>query len=345
MTRLLSLSLAALGSAGACSSWSMEKAFRLSGRTLDLTPDDFPFGIGVVVSPRGSEGALKQKVRLGHVGVFFLPNSSAPRTEDDFHARIATLNEKGLSCDEQHLNGSHFPQPSGDPHRDLSIHRFCEWAAGNFATVAAVKQALHNVTVYSDSGSGNHHYVVRDSAGAAVLVEATDGRELTLHDDLNDGGTTGFGVVTNSPPFAEQLQRMRARLQEATPASGGWHSDERFQRLALVKAALPVPRSLPAAIAQTFSVMDTVDTPAGKQRGQDWATEYTVVGFVRDHQAPAMYWRTAQNQQVQRLNLPDLGLDKEGAQRLFMSIAEPSLAWFHDAATALRPVALRRESV
>ena len=55
------------------------------------------------------------------------------------------LNEVGLACDEQHLNSSAYPPPSGNASEDLSIHRFCEWAAGNFASVADVAQsvALH----------------------------------------------------------------------------------------------------------------------------------------------------------------------------------------------------------
>ena len=96
--------------------------------------------IGIVVVPRGSRGALGAPALFGHVGVFFLPNASA--TNEPFHARIAALNEKGLSCDEQHLNGSQYPAPTGDPTRDLSILRFCEWAAASFENVSEVKAHL-----------------------------------------------------------------------------------------------------------------------------------------------------------------------------------------------------------
>ena len=323
----------------ACSSFVMENTYVVSGRTLDLTPDDFPTGIGVTVAPRGSDGALGAPVRFGHVGVVFLPNSSAP-TADDWHARIAALNEVGLACDEQHLNSSAYPPPSGNASEDLSIHRFCEWAAGNFASVADVKAALAGVRVVADpvSGDADHHYVVRDASGAGLIVEATDGR-LAARDDLNDGGATGFGVVTNSPPIDEQIARARAILDEGSaPAPGGWTSTERFQRLALVKRAVPAPPDAAGAIAQAFAVLDTVDTPEGAQRGQDWVGEFTVAAFVRDHRNPAMYWRTARNQQVQRLRLADLDL-AEGAERAFVSIASPSLPWFSDAAASLRPSA------
>ena len=89
-----------------------------------------------------------------------------------------------------------------------------------------------NVIADSSSGDQLHHYVIRDSSGAAVLIEATDG-QLTLHDDLNDGGVTGFGVVTNARPFGQQLVHARRVFQGAAPARGGWRSMDRFQRLAL----------------------------------------------------------------------------------------------------------------
>eukprot|EP00316_Scyphosphaera_apsteinii_P002375 CAMPEP_0119321548 /NCGR_PEP_ID=MMETSP1333-20130426/55698_1 /TAXON_ID=418940 /ORGANISM="Scyphosphaera apsteinii, Strain RCC1455" /LENGTH=306 /DNA_ID=CAMNT_0007328549 /DNA_START=249 /DNA_END=1169 /DNA_ORIENTATION=- len=296
-----------------------------------------PFGIGLSVAPRGSDGALGAKVQLGHVGLFFMPNRSAPQ-EYDYHARIAALNQDGLSCDEQHLNGSQFMTPSGDPTRDLSIHRFCEWAAGNFASVAEVKTGLSTVRIIADpvSGGKDHHYVVRDGTGAALLVEATDGR-LRLFDDFNDGGQSGFGVVTNSPRFDVQMTAARRCVNTTMPAPGGWHSQDRFQRLAMVKSALPQPKDLQSAVAQTFAVMSTVSAPEGRQRGQDWIGEFTVAGFVRDHRAPTLYWRSARNPQIQRLRLADLDL-KEGAKRTYLSIAEPSLLWFHDATSTLLPV-------
>lgn len=317
----------------------MEDGFMLSGRTLDLCPDDMPFGVGLVAVPRGSDGALGEPSRYAHAGVIFLPNSSAPRASD-YHARIAALNEKGLSCDEQHLNGSKWMSPSGDPNRDLSIHRFCEWAAANFQTVAEVKQALGAVNVIADpeSGDANHHYVVRDASGTSVLIEAIDGR-LSLYDDLNDHGFTGFGVVTNSPTFDVQLALAKRRWNGTATGAvpGGWHSEARFQRLALVKAALPTPNDMPSAVAQCLAAMDTVSTPAGLQRDTDWVGELTVAGFVRDHRDPTIFWRTYRNQQLQRLRLADLDL-RVGSQRVYLSLAEPTgLPWFHDARGALHP--------
>ncbi len=328
------------GPCSACSSWLMD-AYALSGRTVDLCPDDVPYGLGIVVVPRGASGALGDAVRYGHVGLIFMPNASSPKAED-YHARITALNEKGLACDEQHLNGSTFMEPSGNPKRDLSIHRLCEWAAQNFETAAEVRAGLDAVTVVADpvSGDAHHHYVIRDASGASLVIEATDGR-LTLIDDGNDGGATGFGVATNSPTFDVQLAAARQLVHSSDqPAPGGWHSVDRFQRLCLAKGALPPPTDLRSAVAQAFTLMATVSTPAGAQRGQDWVGEHTVAGLVREHRDPSLYWRTSSNQLVQRLRLAELALDQGGARRLLplTAGAAPELPWFHDARAALRPM-------
>ena len=53
----------------------MENDFTLSGRTLDLCPGDMASGIGLVLAPRGSDGAFGAPVRYGHVGVIFMPKA------------------------------------------------------------------------------------------------------------------------------------------------------------------------------------------------------------------------------------------------------------------------------
>merc|ERR1712048_252033 len=145
----------------------------------------------------------------------------------------------------------------------------------NFRTCEDVRLALRDVRVVQgripggglDSG---HHYTMRDSNGTSLIVEVI-GREVITHIDHNDAGRTGFGVVTNSPPFPWQLealrqvQRKRAFARSAVSVPGNWYSDERFQRIWLLKSGMPHPGSLSAAVAQAFTVMDSVTVPMGAQ--------------------------------------------------------------------------------
>lgn len=90
-----------------------------------------------------------------------------------------------------------------------------------------------------------------------------------MYDDNNDGGATGFGVMTNEPSFPWQLEAMQLRQWKqrkygaAVAIPGSWYPDARFQRLALVKAAMPKPASLQEAVAQAVHVLNTVSVPEG----------------------------------------------------------------------------------
>eukprot|EP00444_Apocalathium_aciculiferum_P040483 CAMPEP_0183522084 /NCGR_PEP_ID=MMETSP0371-20130417/18164_1 /TAXON_ID=268820 /ORGANISM="Peridinium aciculiferum, Strain PAER-2" /LENGTH=373 /DNA_ID=CAMNT_0025720775 /DNA_START=31 /DNA_END=1152 /DNA_ORIENTATION=+ len=338
----------------ACSGWVMENDFRLSGRTLDNSPSEWlgRQGSGVAAVPRGTAGALGLRSFFGYVGFFALPNNTvAANTLAQEHVRMAALNEVGLSCDEQHLSESEYQTPIGDPSVDLPTHLICEWAAMNFRTCQEVREGLGKVKIVrgripggADSG---HHYTFRDASGASLVVEVVGG-QVNAYDDLNDGGKTGFGVITNSPPFPWQLESLRFLQQKRTFARpgtavpGAWYSDERFIRIWLVKSGMPRPRNLAAAVAQAFTVMDVVTIPMGLQMGTDSTPgdegDYTIWGAVYDHLRPAVYWRTAENYQPQRLSLADLDL-REGAPRRYLKLNSTALTWFADASPALLPVA------
>ena len=56
-----------------------------------------------------------------------------------------------------------------------------------------------------DVNFANGHWVLRDALGDGVVIEFIEGR-MKVYDDKNDGGTTGFGAMTNSPQFPWQAQ-------------------------------------------------------------------------------------------------------------------------------------------
>jgi len=333
----------------------MENDFRLSARTLDNPPTAWIArqGSAITVVPRGTTGALGLRGRFGYLGFFTLPNASMAATvqvSEPFRVRMAALNEAGLSCDEQHLDESEYQTPAGDAGVDLPTHLICEWAVMNFKYCKDVRQGLTEVRIVRGStpigADGGHHYTMRDASGASLVVEVVEG-EIHAYDDLNDGGNTGFGVITNSPPFPWQLeslrllQKKRSLARPAAVVPRSWYSDDRFVQIWLVKSAMPKPRTLQAAIAQTFTVMDVVTVPMGAQLGTDSEQgdggDFTIWGAVYDHLTPAIYWRTAENYQIQRLLLSELDLH-EGAPHRYLAVNSSALTWFTDASSALLPV-------
>ena len=120
---------------------------------------------------------------------------------------------------------------------------------------------------------------------------------------------------------------------------GAWYPNERFQRLFLVKSGMPKPSSYQEAISQTVHVLNTVTVPMGLQIGTDSGSaegenDRTHWGVIYDHLNRIVYWRSAMNQNLQRLRLQDAGLmvgEVEG--RLLTESSK--LPFFTDAARSI----------
>lgn len=174
---------------------------------------------------------------------------------------------------------------------------------------------------------------------------ATEGNVYT---DGNDGGKTGFGIMTNEPEYPWQVQNVKhymwkqALARPATTMPGTFYPDERFLRIHLVKEALPKPTTHPEAMMQAVHVLNTITVPMGAQMGTDSGAgegqgDHTQFGIVYDHLNSTMYFRSQTNQNLQRLALKELSL-QQGAQQQYLPV-ENSLPWFVDAAPALKPTA------
>jgi penicillin V acylase-like amidase (Ntn superfamily) len=83
---------------------------------------------------------------------------------------------------------------------DLAVDFFCEWALATCSSASELAAAVNNrsVTVHGPSVAGGQHFVVRDATGASAVVEFLAGQSVVTT-DLNDGGTTGYGIMTNEP--------------------------------------------------------------------------------------------------------------------------------------------------
>ena len=86
-------------------------------------------------------------------------------------------------------------------------------------------------------------------------------------------------------------------------------------------------------------MLNSVTVPPGAQLGTDssageGAGDHTMWGVIYDHRNRTVYWRTEQNQNLQRLRLQDAQL-AAGAARGSLPFAQNDLPWFHDAAGAI----------
>ena len=334
--QLLLLSSAALG----CSNFLMENHYQLSVRTMDLGT---PLSFGVATVPRGTvTGHNDAPSTYGFVG--FPPVEAGIILH---HYVSGGMNEAGLSCDEQTLLGTVYPNKT-DTKTDLPVDYFCEYMLSSCATVSDVYGVLANKTItpHGPAIAGGSHFSLRDANGASIVVEFVDG-EASLSLDHNDGGLTGFGVMTNEPQFqwhVENARHAQWKLHNARPSftiPGTFYPDERFLRISLFKSAMPKPSTYEEAMMQAVHVLNAITVPMGNQMGTDsskgeGAGDHTKFGVVYDHLNRTIYWRTETNQNLQRLRLADADLTNSSAAA-FLPFAN-SLPWFSDAASAFSPL-------
>uniref|UniRef100_A0A6U1CY85 Choloylglycine hydrolase/NAAA C-terminal domain-containing protein n=1 Tax=Rhizochromulina marina TaxID=1034831 RepID=A0A6U1CY85_9STRA len=326
--------------AGACSSFMMssgdDSLATISARTMDLGYGAF----SLAAVPRG-QGGGNASSSLGYVGAYAVLEKF-PKVGVE-QVITAGINEAGLSCDMQTLEGSSYPPYPGPNARPVMVGVFCTWVLSTFRSVDEVHEALASgaAVVYGPDGFAQH-FVVRDATGVSLVAEFVD-QTTRLYLDGNDNGETGFGIMTNEPEFPFHLtnaQHLEWKLGLARPAvntPGNFYPDERFLRLHLLKSALEVPSTEKEKIMQAVHLLNSVTVPPGQQRGTDSGSaegmgDHTVFAFIYDHVNAVLYFRSAGNQSLQRVRLADLDL-QAGSPTKTLAI-ENDLDWYVNAAQA-----------
>lgn len=325
-----------------CSNFAMNNDYGLSADTMDMGPVWYQWTIST--RPKGMPGVRSSK--FGYVGFV---ESTCPSLVAD------GMNTAGLTCDAHALLGSKHPDRNASLD-NIDAGHICQWALEGYGSVAELKAGLAGVNFLQAKQVDyrGQHWVFRDSHGHGLALEFLNGR-MEVIDDFNDGGKTGFGVFTNEPGLLWQneavrhLEWKRTLARPAVEMPGTWYPEARFQRLHLVKSAMPKPKTYLEAIMQTVHVLNTVTVPMGDQIGTDSGPgeglgDHTQFGVIYDSKNATIYWRTDVNQNLQRLRLEDAGLATGGKEQVIAAMS-PKLPWFSDAAGALSPTSSGSASV
>ncbi|ETW00477.1 hypothetical protein H310_07094 [Aphanomyces invadans] len=230
------------------------------------------------------------------------------------------LNEEGLSAGFLFLVGSDYPkvdiaQASTHP----IISSFVTYILGNYATVDEVKAGLPEIQLSAFDGRLQAlttpglttfdkfplHLPIHDASGKSIVIEFLNGT-VNVYDNP-------AGVLTNDPPFLEQLELVAAHDEAAGTNdftfSGGYSPTERFQRLTflnrhgatkfLPNTSYSIATPDQAAISAAVHIINTVTIPAPFIDFGE-ATQYTL---VRDHKARVLYFRSNENQVLRSMDL------------------------------------------
>ncbi|MFH8841162.1 linear amide C-N hydrolase [Streptomyces sp. NPDC017868] len=147
----------------------------------------------------------------------------------------------------------------------VSVSMWTQYVLDRFATVAEAVASMEaepfQVRPQGDAHAGTFstvHLAVEDAGGDSAVVEFLDGKPRIHHD-------RSYTVMTNSPPFDEQLAHLRKYrgFGGELPLPGTTEAADRFVRAAYYLDRLPPAETPARAYAALLSVMRNAAQPFG----------------------------------------------------------------------------------
>ncbi len=258
------------------------------GRTLDL---ERVYGEEVVITPRNCPLIFRRMPALTHhysiIGM--------AHVADSYPLYYDAVNEVGL-C----MAGLNFPgfaqyQSPDDGKDNIASFEFPLWILGQCAKMAEARKLLQSLQLTGDSFSPQFpptplHWIIADRTDCITVEVMSDG----IHIQDNP-----VGVLTNSPPFGQQMMYLCnfmhlspdppknrfSPMVELTPYSRGMgamglpgdlSSQSRFVRTVFTKLNSQCTED--EAVSQFFHILGTINQTRGSNRLEDGScviTQYT----------------------------------------------------------------------
>jgi len=288
------------------------------GTVITLRSMDWagPIGTNLWVFPRGME-------RDGAAGLDSITWTSryGSLVASAFDAGTADgMNEAGLVANLLYLSESVYPQTP--PARDslpMSIAAWAQYVLDNFATVEEAVAALREERFYvvpvmsPDGREGTVHLSISDAGGDSAVLEYVDGR-LDIHHGRD------YRVMTNSPPFAQQLalDAYWRQIGGLVMLPGTNRAADRFARTSFYLSTLPTDVDDRTAVAAAFSVIRNASVPLGITTPGQPNISSTLWRSVSDQGNRRYYFESTTSPNVFWLDLPDLDFSEGAAVKRLM---------------------------
>ncbi len=177
---------------------------------------------------------------------------------------IATdgMNEAGLAGHVLWLTESEYGSPDSSRVR-LSQAVWLQYYLDMFGTVAEAvdwteRTQVQVVELFDPTGHlvPKLHLALSDASGDSVIIEYIDGVARVHHD-------AGYRVMTNSPPYEQQIAAWREFAEAGTPSAlpGSTLASDRFIRASYYLEQQRTPESAATAMAAMFSIIRNAAQP------------------------------------------------------------------------------------
>lgn len=291
------------------------------GRTLDY---EFSYGDEVVVTPRNYpfsfRDAGEMQSHYAIIGMAFVTQNT-PLYYD-------AMNEKGLCMAGLNFVGNAVYRKPESGKDNVAQFEFIAWILGQCADVKAARAKLQNLNLTDTPFSAELpvaqlHWILADRNEAITVESVKDG--LKIYENP-------VGVLTNNPPFPEQMFRLNdymhlspkspenhfaeslplytySRGMGAMGLPGDLSSQSRFVRVAFTKMHAVSGDSESESVSQFFHILGSVDQQRGCCDVGEGKYEITIYTSCCNADKGIYYYNTYENHQISGVDMHKENLD------------------------------------
>lgn len=304
-----------------CTAVTYQKSHFYFGRTLDY---DIDFGEEITIAPRNFPLPFcHRKALKSHYAIIGMA-----KVVNDYPLYFDAANEKGLAMAGLNFPGNAHYFPAEKDGHDIASFALIPYILGSCASVDQAKQALvgiriTNTSFHPELPPSPLHWLIADRSGCITVESTASG--LHIYDNP-------VGVLTNNPPFPQQLERLSdflhispyepenllcpalalapySRGMGAMGLPGDLSSPSRFVRAAFTKLNSLSDDTEEACLSQFFHILDTVSQTRGCCRLGDDRQEITLYSSCCSCDHGNYYYSTYENRGITAVRLFDTDLD------------------------------------
>lgn len=297
------------------------------GRTLDY---EFSYGDEIVVTPRNFPVNFRAMgVMEKHYAMIGMAHVA-----ENFPLYYDAVNEKGLGMAGLNFvgNAHYFDAEQGKD--NVAQFELILWVLGQCASVKEARELLGRINILNTPFNDRMpcaqlHWIIADKDEAITLESVNEG--IRIYDNP-------VGVLTNNPPFDEQMFNLNnymhlsaknpentfsdkltlkcySRGMGALGLPGDLSSQSRFVRVAFVKMNSISGNSEAESVSQFFHILGSVDQQRGCCDLGDGKYELTIYTSCCNADKGIYYYTTYENHQISAVDMHKENLDGNSLAR------------------------------
>ena len=291
------------------------------GRTLDY---ESSYGEEIVVMPRNFRlDFLNMGVYENHYAVI-----GTAHIAQGYPLFYDAVNEKGLAMAGLNFVGNAYYGKNIDGRDNVAQYEFIPWILSKCSSTAEAKELISKINI-TDTPFNEHmpagqlHWIIADKEQTITVESVRDG--IKVYDNP-------AGVLTNNPPFNEQMFRLNDYMQlspkqpqnsfsskldlktysrgmGAIGLPGDLSSQSRFVRAAFVRANSVSGSSETESVSQFFHILGSVDQQRGCCDVGEGRYEITIYTSCCNADKGIYYYTTYNNHQISAVDMHKEDLD------------------------------------